>query len=302
MRPPFPTVLDASAMSAFRACPRKFELEYLHHWKPKDQSIHLHAGGAFAHGIEAARRSFFEGGRNSTEALAIGVRELLRFYGGSFPVPEDSPKSATRMAGALEYYLSEAFPFDLETATPVLLPSGGRGIEFSFLEPLDVPHPDTGEPLLYSGRFDTLVDYAGNVFGEDDKTTSQLGATWPDQWNLRGQFTGYCWGAARAGRPIQGMLVRGVSILKRGYDHAQTVTYRHPWMIDRWYEQTLRDINRMMKMWEEGKFDYNLDESCSAYGGCMFKQVCLSENPDPWLEVGFQRRQWNPVTREETVL
>jgi hypothetical protein len=275
-------------------------LEYLLHWKPKTPNIHLHAGGAFAHGLEAAREEFYVKGTEPKSAVARGVGAMLERY-GMFDAPEDSVKGPDRMAGALVYYFDQ-WKMEDDTAIPSTFPSGKRGIEFSFLEPLGLNHPTTGNPLLYSGRFDMVVDFAGGRFGEDDKTASQLGATWPRQWEMRAQFSGYCWGARQSGYPIDGMLVRGVSILKRGYDHAQTVTYRAPWMIDRWEEQTYRDLKRMIGMWEEGVFDYNLDEACNAFGGCLFKQVCLSKEPEPWLETGFERRAWNPVTRVETLL
>jgi hypothetical protein len=299
-RPPFPEVLDNSALSAFRSCPRKFQLEYLEHWKPKTPNVHLHAGGAFARGLEVAREAFYVEGLSPERAVARGLGALLEFY-GMFEVPEDSVKGPERMCGALVYYF-DTWKLEEDNAIPSTFPSGKRGIEFSFLEPLSVSHPTTGNPLLYSGRFDMVVDYAGGRFGEDDKTASQLGATWPRQWEMRAQFSGYCWGARQSGYPIDGMLVRGVSILKRGYDHAQTVTYRAPWMIERWEEQTYRDIKRMIGMWEEGFFDYNLDEACNAFGGCVFKQVCLSPDPTPWLETGFERRKWDPVSRKETLL
>lgn len=299
-RPLFPDVLDNSLLSSLRSCPRKVQLEYLEHWKPNSPNIHLHAGGAFAHGCEAVRMSYYVSGETSDVAVARGVRSLIEFY-GDFECPADSVKSMERMCGALVYYFDN-FPLETEAATPVILPSGKRGIEFSFLEPMGVSHPETGAPLLYSGRFDMLADYAGGVFGEDDKTASQLGATWPNQWPLRAQFTGYAWGAAKAGRPIQGMLVRAVSILKTKYDHASTVTYRPQWMIDRWEEQTYRDVTRLIRMWEEGYFDYNLDDSCNAFGGCIFKSVCQSPEPEKWLAVGFERRKWDPVERTETPL
>jgi hypothetical protein len=146
---------------------------------------------------------------------------------------------------------------------------------------------------------DGVMDYAGSLYGLDDKTTSSLGASWSKQWDLRGQFTGYCWGAQQAGIPLSGFLVRGLSILKTKYDTQQALTYRPPWMIARWYQQLLRDIERMKVCWEAGYWDYALDEACNAYGGCEFKRVCLSADPQQWLETEFTRRRWDPVKREE---
>jgi hypothetical protein len=301
MRPPFPSVIDSTLRSAFTACPRKFFLEYVEHWKPRDQSVHLHAGGAYAHGLEHARLAFYRDGRSPEDAVAIGLEALMQFY-GDFACPSDSAKSLPRMLGALEYYFNQ-YPLESDAATPVHITPTTIGVEFSFAEPLhETRHPESGDPLLYCGRMDMVVDFAGARYGLDDKTTSSLGASWSKQWELRAQFTGYCWGAAQAGIPLAGFLVRGVSILKTRYDTQQALTYRPAWMIERWYEQLLRDTARMKECWETEHWDYALDEACMAYGGCPFRGVCLSREPDVWLRAGFQRRRWNPVTRAEELV
>ena len=299
-RVPFPKVLDSTIIAAFRSCPQKAFLEYMRHWKIGDQSVHLHAGGAYAHGLEAARRAYYEQGQDPQTCIALGVQALLQFY-GDFACPEDSAKSAGRMAGALEFYF-ERYPLETDDAIPVTFSSGKRGIEFGFAEPVDELHPETGEPIIYCGRMDMIVEKEGMVLGEDDKTASQLGGSWSRQWDLRSQFTGYVWGAKQAGITLNGFLVRGVSILKTKYDTLEAITYRPEWQLDRWYAQTMRDIRRMKQCWEEGYFDYNLDHACAEYGGCPFRQVCLSQDQDTILHGLFQRRLWDPITRTEEVL
>lgn len=299
-RPAFPSVIDSTLMAAFKSCPRKAFLEYFEHWKVRDQSVHLHAGAAYAGGLEAARIAYYVEGQSHDDCIAIGIKRLLEMY-GDFDCPPDSAKSAGRMAGALEFYF-ERYPMTSDAAVPMTLPGGKRGIEFSFVEPLDFAHPETGEPLVYSGRLDQMVDFEGMQLGEDDKTTSQLGASWPRQWDLRSQFTSYVWGAHRAGIKLNGFLVRGVSILKSKYDTLQAITYRPEWQIDRWYEQLLRDLKRMQQAWEEGYFDYNLDHACAEYGGCVFRQACQMKDPSPLLQQQFQRRRWDPINRVEILV
>lgn len=327
MRPPFPTVIDASLIAAFRSCPRRAFFDFFQHWKSKTPSVHLHAGAAYARGLEVARLAYYSGDYHyprvelvdgqqvvdwkseprspgqSLEAIACGLQALLAAY-GDFECPPDSAKSCERMAGAFEYYF-QMYPFETEKAVPVTRPSGKRGIEFSFAEPIDFIHPETGNPLVYVGRFDMLCDYMGGIYGEDDKTTSSLGASWSKQWDLRSQFTGYCWGARRQKLAVDGFLVRGISILKTKYDTQQAVTYRPQWMIDEWEEQLLTvDLPRMVQMWESEKWAISHAEACTEYGGCQFRQVCLSapENRLNWLRTGFERRSWDPVSRLETLL
>lgn len=299
MRPPFPAVWDSSMIAALRSCPHKFALTYLQHYKPRTESHHLVAGAAFASGLEATRRSFYEQSLPAEVSLRDGLAALMARY-GDFSPPDDSPKTVARMCGALEFYFSK-WPLGSDPAVPARL--GDRlGIEFSFAQPLPLNHPDTGEPLMYSGRADQVCDFAGGVYIEDDKTASQLGASWSRQWDLRSQFTGYCWAARSTGLRVDGVLVRGISILKTKYDCAEAVSYRPEWQVDRWLAQTVRDIQKALACWEEGYWDWSLDHACTEYGGCVFRQVCLLQDPQPLLDLNFERRIWNPLTREETYI
>lgn len=296
-RPPFPSVVDSTMISVFRACPTKFFRSHIEHWKPSEDSVHLIAGGAFAAGLEAARMAFYTEGRPADEAEALGLRALWKHY-GNFTEPEDSPKGPLRMAGALEYYFSR-YPLGADGAPPHLF--GARhGVEFSFAEPTEVLHPVTGDPILYAGRADMVADAFGGLFLFDEKTTGQLGASWVKKWDHRSQFTAYCWGLRGHGIRPTGVVVRGVAIYKDGYDTQQAISYRSDWEVDRWYAQTCRDIERMKAMWESGTWDINLDESCLAYGGCPFNRVCKSPEPEKWLPLYFHHRQWNPLTRTES--
>lgn len=298
-RPPFPEVINSSMIANFRSCQRKSFLEDFLHWKSRSPSVHLIAGAAFARGLEVSRRSFYEDGADPETSLARGLGALIEAYGEYSP-PADSPKSLERMGGALEFYFSR-YPLGADTLD--IIPIAGKfAVEFNFSEPIDSLHPVTGQPLIYTGRFDAIGKYSGLTLGCDEKTTSQLGATWSRQWDLRSQFTAYTWGAKRAGIRLDGFLVRGVSILKTKYDTAEAITYRPEWQIDRWYKQLLKDLEGMKRAWESGEWDYNLDHACAEYGGCPFRGVCLLRDPMELLEQQFERRKWDPVTRTESLV
>lgn len=333
----FPEVFDSSMLAEFKSCAAKFRMSYMpgQEWKPKEPSVHLHAGGAYAKGLEMARKAYFTGeydqalpdpsGALNTHgtpklvwtpttctkgdarlAEEIGLRALLAAY-GPFSCPPESPKSAERMAGALEFYLTN-YPLGIDTFVPIELANGKRGIEISFCHPLPLDHPETGNPILYCGRMDAVGHFAGGVFGLDDKTTTQLGSSWGRQWDTRSQFTGYCWGLREAGIKVDGFLVRGVSILKTKYDTLQPLTYRPEWQIDLWYDELLSWILDIRQCWENEHakrptpWKHNFDHACSEYGGCSFREVCLSSNPQSYLDTGFERKHWDPVLREERKL
>lgn len=299
-RPYFPVAIDSTMIGTFRSCPQKLFRMYMQHWKPSEESVHLVAGGAFAEGIEAARRAFYEQSLPPNDAVGVGLGALIAKY-GDFECPPDSAKSLERVSGALEFYF-ENYPLGEDAATPLLFPDGRYGIEFSFAQPLPVNHPVTGEPILYTGRADMIAEAYGGVYIYDEKTTSSLGASWANQWEMRSQFSGYCWAAREFGFNPSGVCVRGVSILKTKYDTAQHLTYRSPYEIERWLDQTCRDIGRMIKCWKEGYWDWNLDHACSEYGGCALRSVCKSPDPEAWLQTYFIPRVWNPLLREEQTI
>lgn len=299
-KPFFPIAIDSTTIAAFRSCPQRAFRQYIQHWKPSGESVHLVAGGAFADGVEKARRAFYEDGLDAETSVAIGLRSLIERY-GSFECPPESGKSLERTAGALEFYF-ENYPLGGDGAVPITFSDGRRGIEFSFAQPLPINHPVTGDPILYTGRSDMIAEAFGGVYIYDEKTTSSLGASWSKQWDLRSQFTGYCWAAKQFDLKPSGVCVRGVSILKTKYDTQQVVTYRSDYEIDRWLDQTCRDIERMIECWKNGHWDYNLDHACTEYGGCALMSVCKSSDPEPWLNTYFIKRVWDPLAREEVSL
>lgn len=296
-RPMFPHTVDSTMIGSFRSCPQKMFRQYVEHWKPKSESVHLIAGGAFASGLEAARRVFWDEGGDPDQAEAAGIVALIKHY-GDFECPPDSAKSLERMCGALSFYF-EKYPLGQCGADPVRLANGKRAIEFSFSEPLDIRHPVTGDPMLYTGRADMIAEVYGGIYPTDEKTTSQLGASWAKQWEHRSQFTGYCWATQKQGLNASGALVRGVSILKSKYDTLQQLTNRAPFEISRWYDQLHRDVERMIASWKANHWDYSLDHACAEYGGCPLVSVCKSPTPEDWLPMYFERRVWDPLARRQ---
>lgn len=291
-RPFFPPILDSSMMATFRSCPQKFFRQYVQHWKPKGESVHLVAGGAFAKGIEMARKAFFIDGVGAAEAETAGLQALDAAY-GEFDCPDGSAKSKGRMLGALEYYFQN-YPLGGDGAIPITQHGKSVGVEFSFALPLSIIHPQLGSPLLYTGRCDMVADFSGGVYIFDEKTTSALGPSWAKKWGLRSQFTGYAAALQEFGHRPVGVVVRGISILKTKYDTQQALSYRPQWMIDRWWQQLYYDIGRMIELWARGWWDFNLDDSCQDYGGCTFARLCESNTPESWLDMYYEQRVWDP--------
>lgn len=298
---PFPLVWDNTMRAAFVRCPTYWRRAYLEGWASPIPSIHLHAGGAFAFGVEQTRKAFYERSLPVDDAVASGAAGIITAFGDA-EVPDTGSganKSPDRLLEGLVSYFDQ-YPLSDDPLKPLALPDGKRALEFTFSLPIpDVLHPATGDPLIYAGRFDMLAERDGVLFIVDEKTASQLGASWVSQWTLDSQFTGYCWAARQFGYPVAGAIIRGISFLKSSIGHAQAIIYRPEWTVERWYKQLCRDLRRAIACWSEDEFDLALDKSaCGSYGGCTFVRVCDSPDPERWLEADFVKRKWDPLNKD----
>lgn len=266
-------------------------------------SIHLHAGGAFASALEHSRLAFYEQGLSSSEAEQIGFKELYRCYGNVELEPaRNGDKSIEGLVRALEAYYLE-YSFGIDEYVPIKYPNGRRGIEFNFAVPIPgIEHPETGNPVLYVGRFDMLAvrnEDPEAIYVLDEKTGTSLGDQWRSQWDLDSQFTGYCWASRSYGIPVVGAVVRGIGLLKTKTTHAQAIILRPEWQVDRWLETLQYDVSEMIRAWKMKYFRQSLDKSaCGAYGGCPMKTLCESPNPQPWVETHYRVVHWDPTEKK----
>ena len=300
---PFPVALDSTMLSAYKNCPTSFKNAHIRQLKLQGQSIHLHAGGTFASGLEAGRRAFYIEGKGQKEAELIGLAALEQAY-GDFECPQGSVKTLDRMLGALEFYY-ENYPFSTDPAQVARLSPGVWGVEFSFAIPLPFLHPDTGNPLLFAGRADAVVNYANGLYILDEKTTSQLGPSWSRQWDLRSQFTAYAWALRHLGLTPAGSIVRGISILaesktgkpKKLYETQRAIVGQPQWKIDRWEKEMHRTVSQMLTDYKKDDFGYDLGDACNSYGGCSFKTLCSNKDQEPWVKTFYEKNEWSPLTK-----
>lgn len=296
---PFPRHVDNTMLTSYRKCAK------YHAWRDHESivsnqsNVHLHAGGAFARGLETTRRAFFQHALPMPDALYHGVADLISVYGDYTPPDNMKNKACGRMLGALSYYF-DIWPIG-QTITPATV-NGIDGIEFDFCVPLPgVEHPDGG-PLLYVGRFDMFGQHSnGMLTGVDDKTASQLGAQWLNKWRLSSQVSGYWWAAHQSGIPIQCFIVRGMRLTAYNYGNAEAICYRQPWQINDWLRNTQLTLEDMKRDWDRGEWERNYDASCAAYSGCDYLTLCESPigTTDDWKAIGFVPNTWTPLRAEE---
>lgn len=308
LEPIFPIAVDNSMRKELVKCEKAAFYKYECGLRSiEQQRVDLHAGKAFARGMEAMRLAYYKQGLSQYESLQAGVKALYAEYGGFIPPPK-SNKTADRMAGALAYY-AEQNRLDEEKLVPMTL-GGELAVEVSFNYVLPLSHPVTMKPLVYCGRFDMLardID-TGDVWVVDEKTTSQMGEKWANQWLLDSQMTGYCWGARKlleqhGWNPnlVKGAIINGIAIRLRDYEHGRFPTYRQAWEVERWFQQMLVDMREWVDAHVSKSYRMNLDHACAQYNNpCEFAPLCKSANPERLIDGSYEVKRWNPITREES--
>jgi len=289
---PFPRYIDSSMIADWKACEMKWAYNDMMKIQIKGGNIHLHAGNAFARGLEVARKSFYQDNNSEAEAIYDGVDALWQAY-GNFD-SGDHPKSVDRMAAALVAYF-DLWRLGEDEFVPAVF-GGKPAIEFNFAVPIDIPHPETGDPLLICGRYDLLAKYHNGLIGNDDKTTGINKKL--EHWRMRGQFKCYNWAARQHNLPpLIGFAVRVAKILKTDIQLQQWILPQQEWDINRWYAETLIIIERMIEAWRKQRFIHDMSASCEAYNGCPYQRLCAIplQQQAPWIMLDYERNLWSPV-------
>ena len=294
MKPPLPQVLDSTMIADFRSCPRRFYNRYVLCLVGRAKSGDLIAGGAVAAALEAVRTGVYSDGKTVEQSLIPAYRAFTKEWGPHVPA-EESAKTFGRCWEAVEQYF-KLYPPISDELQPLRTTEGKPFVEFSFAVPLSILHPESGEPFLYCGRFDMLGEWMSRIVVSDEKTMGQMSANWAFQWNLRNQFMGYCWGAQHYGYKCNDALIRGICILKKDIKLAQAPAHFPDWMLERFQHQLERDVQRIITCWSEDYWDYDFASACTEYGGCAYRDLCVSRKPEVWYP-HFDRLRWNPTNR-----
>lgn len=321
----FPKVLDNTIVSTWETCPAKAYLGHFLHLKPKGPQVHLDAGAVYAEGMETFRKAYFtEGSPTEGDAGAskvAGLRAMCEAWGYDEEVDKVFSTTKKEFHRVAELYIGYFKKFGVKTdVIKPLIIDGKPAVEKSFTLVLDIKHPDTGDPILYHGRFDMLADYQGGIFVFDDKTCSQLGATWASQWDFRSQFSGYVYGAKTYGYEILGAVVRGACFYVDRVDYMESITRRQSWELEKWWEDLHVAVHNMVAYYKhmkeveatrinEPKFHPIMlsglvpqrgifSGACNAYSGCEMQQLCKSKTPQRWLE-NFEVRVWDPTNKNQ---
>jgi hypothetical protein len=290
--------VDATSLSEFKLCPRRYQLRIIEGWRPLGPAPDLQFGLWYHAALELFDRRRAEGAPFD-EALDSVLEWLLKttwmrgrpWYGTPYK------NRFTLIRGVMAYL--DRFGRDDPLRT-LILRNGKPAVELSFEFDSGYATRD-GEPITLCGHMDRIVDFAGGRYVLDRKTTKgTLGPWWAAQWAPHNQFSLYIlaaklmWGIAVRGLIVDGMRVAAGFEEFRRVQLAQTAEQGDEWLggLGWW-------LKEMEKCARQGAWPMADSAACGVYGGCPFRSVCAATPGvrDSLLRTEFVKEPWDPTIK-----
>ena len=299
---------DATSLRSLMTCPRKYEYEILQGRKNGNEAMRF---GLVYHAAKEILDASIA--RNPTADIDECLINAITYawtetekWGTEDDIPcTDNARTRYTLVRGLVWSL-EALGTDI--LTPYEFPDGTLGIELSWRVPL--PHfyfePQTPDPTkdkaknyILCGHFDGLVNFQGDVYVLERKTTKQtLKSFFFKKFSPDVQISTY---ALAADLMYQTLDIRGVivEVMQTAVGFSRYLRQsikRTPELRSEFLEEVIHYIKKAEEYAES--VNYPKDEAvCELYGGCNYRKIC-SLSPSvrqDFLESGFKLDKWNPL-------
>ena len=310
---------DSTSLSTMLECPQRYKYRIIEGWRSKNPNTAIAlAFGILVHtGVEEFHRAKANGhGHQDAVKYALTqVREKRNFDSevtlySQLPVDEDitaikeaedddegtslrNSKVRTRyhLWRALVWYFEQ---YRDDPMRVVELADGRPAVEYSFRVGVGRSLSD-GTELLLAGHLDKLVEFNGQNFVSDVKTTKSISRQYFAMFDLSHQMTGYTLGGKLAfEKPVAGVVIDAMALQVGGVQFARAFTVRSESQL-REYIDLLAYVGEQAERFYEHDY-YPLNTAACLF--CEFKDVCRQppELRHGYLNHLFERREaWNPL-------
>lgn len=287
----FPEVVDNTIRSAFLRCPKKARFEFIDNLVPHHHTDAQHAANVLRAGLTAARKAYFLDTASKRAAMEAGHEAMAIAWPSTF---NDHSVSLHDIIAAFDTHMAR-WPMDRDSIHPAVYESRlliGETILFS----LPLSHPITFKPVKYAVHIDMIgIDQeTGSVYVLCDELLPTLRES--SAYNLDAAYTEKSYAANHLLLGIEAACeVREVTTL---YQTGMVIVNRPKWMLDQWYAQIVADFSRMLKQYQQARFDANLGDACH---GCGYRPLCEAQRAGEVL-TKFIDATWSAKSGERQLL
>jgi hypothetical protein len=285
---------DSTSLGYLLQCPRLYYYQMIEGWQSKEENINLRFGIEYHQALGDYDISRAAGIPHDDAVFDVVKALLERTVDFN---PDHKVKTKESLVRTVIWYLDQ---FRSDPAETVLKADGVPALEVSFRFELPwEPEATKEQPFLLCGHLDRVVNFSGELFVMDRKTTSMwLSDKYMDYWDLSYQMTLYTLaGKTVLNAPIRGVIMDVAQIKEDASVFQRKMTYRTQDQIG----EFLYDLRYWFAIAEQfavaGHWPMNTS-SCDKFGGCRFREVC-SKSPQVrkvFLNSQFEKgEQWNPL-------
>lgn len=299
--------LDNFSFSGHQGCPLWYKTRILEGWTTRHKSAALGFGGAIHEGLATWYRT------RNPEAAVAAIEE--HWTDGPVDDFRSLEKAKRVMLEYMNHYLHESFtivPGMVEVATA--LPTGtylplcvkcmtDNRNKPEWVRTWAFCHTcgEGLEPVEYGGIFDTLVDFGGQIYVLEHKTTTQMGSTFFYQFKPNNQVTGYVWLAKQLSGRCDGALINGIGIYKASPTKFERhISTRSEFELDEWLQDLWTEACNIQQHLVFGHFPMRT-KACTLYGSCEFYGVHTVNDPgvrQRLLEQDYVKSTWEFEKRD----
>ena len=278
-------IWDYSTLSSFQTCRKKYYWEHIRNLKPKIKGAALEFGGA----IHSALDEYY---------TSKDMEKVKQVFTQNWKDREgDEIRTVDNGIKMLEWYSRK---YQHEPFTPLGKPEQG----FVFV---------IGD-ILFGGRIDLPVEWDGNLWIMEHKTTTRLGSGYFNQYELDKQITGYIVAAESyfKGRKVMGCivnvmepwkeLIRPTAKSKAPEDHfARSPITRTDFLKERFKLNVQRIVRDIHWCEENNEFmEAEKKEVCQYYNRpCPYLQLCQYGEDERVMERDYMVEKWEPFKVKE---
>lgn len=316
---------DSTSLKLAQTCLRKYQYKMIEGWQPLTKSVHLDFGGWYASALERYHKLRAEGtGREDAIAEIVHktlidtwVYETVPSEEGDEGFPDSviikrddegnrigkpwappitstgsaANKTRENLVRTIVWYFEQ---FEEEATTTVILADGRAAVEYSYSLPVD-------DGIVFSGHIDRLVEYSGDKYVMDQKTTgSTISARFFADFDLDIQMSMYTFaGKMIYNLPVKGVIIDGAQIAVGFTRFERGFTFRSEGQLNEWYDEMMGLIAGARYAFQQQSFPRNLT-ACNNYGGCEFRNVCSKpkEHRNAFLRGDFEQGPtWDPLKK-----
>lgn len=299
--------LDNFSFSGHQRCPLWYKTRILDNWTGRHKSAALGFGGAIHEGLAIWYKT------RDPDAVIAALEAHLTDQ----PVDDwrDLAHAKKVMLQYMNNYFTEPFtivPGMVEVATA--LPTGlylplcekcmnDNRVDPSW-KPISGECENCNEPLElieYGGIFDTLVDFNGQIYVLEHKTTTQMGSYFFNQFKPNNQVTGYVWLARELSGRCDGALINAIGLYKaQATRFERHITTRSDFELDEWKQDLWTEACLIQQHRVFGHYPMRT-QACTLYGACEFYNVHTVNDPSVrqrLLEQDYVQSTWEFEKRD----